>query len=84
MFLRYNMPKPGISHDPKDAPHYNCKFFYIYWSHIRKKVLAIQDDDRTHYPFLKQWVGMEVDINDQWSLNNGNLGYEVILHNAKN
>lgn len=77
------MPKPGISHDPKDAPHYSHKFFYIYWSYLKQKILAIQDDNRSNYPFLKQWVGMEVDINDQWSLNNGVLGYEVVLHNAK-
>lgn len=72
----------GISHDPKDAPKFSHKIFSVYWSHIQSKILAIQDDDRSHYPFLKQWVGMEVDIENQWSLNNGTLGMDMALHNA--
>lgn len=76
------MPKAGISHDPKDAPHFTNKVFTVYWSFINAQILAIQDDDRTHYPFLKQWVGMEVDLENQFSINNGTLGMEVYLHNA--
>ena len=72
----------GISHDPKDAPHYTHKVFSIYYPFINSDVIAIQDDDRTHYPFLKQWVGMEIDIENQWSVNNGTIGFDLLLHNA--
>lgn len=72
----------GISHDPNDAPMFTHKVFIIYWSFLNANVLAIQDDDRAHYPFLKQWVGMEVDIENQWSINNGTLGLDMVLHNA--
>jgi len=72
----------GVSHDSKDAPNFTHKIFTVHWSYINQKIIAIQDDDRTHYPFLKQWSGMEIDINNQWSVNNGTLGMEVILHNA--
>lgn len=72
----------GLSHDPKDAPMFSHKVFEIFYPYINSNVIAIQDDDRTHYPFLKQWVGMEVDIECQWSINNGTLGLDLILHNA--
>ncbi len=72
----------GISHDPEDAPHYTHKVFSIYYPFIKSDIIAIQDDDKTHYPFLKQWVGMEVDIENQWSVNNGTLGLDMVLHNA--
>ena len=72
----------GVSHDPKDAPKFTHKLYTVYWSYLHCDILAIQDDDRTHYPFLKQWVGMEVDIENQWSLNNGTLGLDMVLHNA--
>lgn len=72
----------GISHDPNDAPMFSHKVFEVYYPMIKSKVIAIQDDDRTHYPFLKQWVGMEVDIDCQWSVNNGTLGLDMALHNA--
>lgn len=76
------MSPEGISHDPKDAPKFTHKLFTVPWSYIHSDIIAIQDDDRTHYPFLKQWVGMEVDIENQWSLNNGTLGLDMALHNA--
>jgi hypothetical protein len=72
----------GISHDPRDAPMFSHKVFEVFYPLINSKVIAIQDDDRTHYPFLKQWVGMEVDIECQWSINNGTLGLDMELHNA--
>ena len=75
-------PFAGISHDPKDAPIFTHKVFTVYWSYLNCDILAIQDDDRTHYPFLKQWVGMEVDIENQWSINNGTMGLDMTLHNA--
>jgi len=71
-----------ITHDPRDAPTYTHKVFTVYWSYLNCNILAIQDDDRTHYPFLKQWVGMEVDIENRWSVNNGTLGLDVELHNG--
>lgn len=71
----------GISTDPKDAPLFTHKVFKIYWPYLKCDILAIQDDDKTHYPFLKQWVGMEVDIETQWSLNNGTIGLDMALHN---
>lgn len=76
------MSPEGISHDPKDAPKFTHKLYTVPWSYIHEDIIAIQDDDRTHYPFLKQWVGMEVDIENQWSLNNGTLGLDMALHNA--
>ena len=76
------MSPEGISHDPKDAPLFSHKLYTVPWSYIHSDILAIQDDDRTHYPFLKQWVGMEIDIENQWSLNNGTLGLDMVLHNA--
>ena len=44
-------------------------------------ILCIEDTDRTHYPFLRQWLGMEIDIHNQWSLNNGTLGLELNIDN---
>ena len=61
---------------------YTHRAFTVYWSFLNCDILAIQDDDRTHYPFLKQWVGMEVDIENQWSINNGTLGLDMTLHNG--
>ena len=72
----------GISYNPKDAPLFSHKVYEVYYPMIKSKVIAIQDDDRTHYPFLKQWVGMEIDIDCQWSVNNGTLGLDMVLHNA--
>jgi hypothetical protein len=72
----------GVSHDPKDAPMFTHRVFEVFYPMLKSKVIAIQDDDRTHYPFLKQWVGMEIDIDCQWSINNGTLGLDLSLHNA--
>ncbi len=72
----------GVSHDPRDAPNFSHRVFEVFYPMLKSKVIAIQDDDRTHYPFLKQWVGMEVDIECQWSINNGTLGLDLLLHNA--
>lgn len=78
--MRSNRPDYSLSHDPKDAPYYTHRLFVINYPLIKSDLLCILDDDRTHYPFLKQWAGMEIDINNQWSVNNGTLGLEVILH----
>lgn len=73
--------KARISHDSADAPIFTHKVFTVYWSYLNANILSIQDDDRTHYQFLKQWVGMEIDIENQWSINNGTLGLDMVLHN---
>lgn len=81
VYLRSSKSDYTVSHDPKHAPHYNSRLYSIYYPLIRKNLLCIEDTDRTHYPFLKQWVGMEIDVNNQWSVNNGILGLELRLHN---
>ena len=81
-FLPRKHPFAGISHNSEDAPMYSHRVFTVYWSFLNANILAIQDDDKTHYPFLKQWVGMEVDIENQWSINNGTLGLDMALHNG--
>jgi len=78
--LRKHYPDYTISHDPSDAPAFDHRLYSIYFPLIKHNILCIEDDDRTHYPFLKQWVGMEIDINNQWSVNNGTLGLEVVIH----
>ena len=78
--MRKHYPDYTISHDTNDAPTYDHRLYSIYFPLIKQNILCIEDDDRTHYPFLKQWVGMEIDINNQWSVNNGTLGLEVVIH----
>jgi hypothetical protein len=73
-------PEAGISHDKEDAPHYSHRTVIIYNSLLKSKILCIEDDDKTHYPFLKQWNGMEIDIENQVSINNGTLGLDVAIH----
>jgi len=73
-------PEAGISHDPKDAPMYSHRTTEIYNSLLKKKIFCIEDDDKSHYPFLKQWNGMEIDIENQISINNGTLGLDLALH----
>ena len=80
--VRRKHSKAIISHDPRDAPIFTHRVFTVYWSYLNCDILAIQDDDRAHYPFLKQWVGMEVDIDNRWSINNGTLGLDMELHNG--
>jgi len=67
------------SHDPKDAPFFDHKLYVLPMSPIGK-ILCIEDTNRTHYPFLRQWRGMEIDVNNQWSVNNGTLGLSVVIH----
>lgn len=78
--MRSNRPDYSVSHDPKDAPFYTHRLYVIRYNLIKSDLLCIEDPDRTHHPFLKQWVGMEIDINNQWSVNNGTLGLEVLIH----
>lgn len=78
--MRRDRPNYSVSHDPKDAAFYTHRIYVIHYPLIHQDLLCIQDEDRTHYPFLKQWAGMEIDINNQWSVNNGVLGLEVLLH----
>jgi hypothetical protein len=78
--MRSKRPDYSVSHDPKDAPSYDHRLYTIHFPLMGSDLLCIMDDDRTHYPFLKQWQGMEIDINNQWSVNNGTLGLEVVLH----
>jgi len=68
-----------VSHDPKDAPSYNHRV-YLCNSKYVGKILCIEDIDKTHYPFLRQWNNMEIDINNQWSLNNGTLALNMKIH----
>ncbi len=78
--MRSDRPDYSVSHDPKDAAYYTHRIYVIHYPLIRRDLLCIQDEDKAHYPFLKQWAGMEIDINNQWSVNNGVLGLEVLLH----
>jgi len=78
--LRKHNSDYTLSHDSRDAPAYDHRLYSIYFPLICQKILCIEDDDKTHYPFLKQWQGMEIDINNQWSVNNGTLGLKVVIH----
>lgn len=78
-FMR-KYPEAGVSHDPKDAPHFSHRTLFIYSSFLNQRILCIEDDDKTHYPFLKQWNGMEIDIENQISVNNGTMGLDVAIH----
>lgn len=73
-------PEAGLSHDPEDAPMYSHRTLYIYNSLLKAEIFCIEDEDKTHYPFLKQWNGMEIDIENQVSINNGTLGLDVAIH----
>lgn len=73
-------PEAGISHDPEDAPHYSHRTLELYNPMLKQKVLCIEDEDKSHYPFLKQWNGMEIDIENQFSINNGTLGFDLAIH----
>jgi len=77
--MRNSKPDYTLSHDPNDAPYFDHKLYVLSMRDVGK-ILYIEDTDRTHYPFLKQWQGMEIDINNQWSVNNGILGLEVVIH----
>jgi len=77
--MRSNRPDYTLSHDSKDAPIFDHKLYVLSMKDIGK-ILCIEDTDRTHYSFLRQWRGMEIDINNQWSVNNGTLGLQVIIH----
>ena len=68
-----------VSHDAKDAPMYNHRV-YVCHSRYVGNILCIEDIDKTHYPFLRQWNNMEIDINNQWSLNNGTLALNLKIH----
>ncbi len=78
--MRKHNSNYSVSHDSKDAPVYDHRLYVIRYHLIHSDLLCIEDTDRAHYPFLKQWAGMEIDINNQWSVNNGTLGLEVLLH----
>ncbi len=67
------------SNDPKDAPQYDHRV-YVCQSRYVQKILCIEDIDKGHYPFLRQWNNMEVDINNQWSVNNGTIALRLRIH----
>jgi len=69
-----------ISHDSEDAPMYTHRVYPAISKHLGIVLVAIEDDDHHHYHFLKAWDNMEIDINNQWSLNNGTLALDLILH----
>ena len=68
-----------VSHDPKDAACFTHKAKIVKSKHIGE-VVGIIDDERKHYHFLRAWDHMEIDINNQWSINNGVMGLELELH----
>jgi len=68
-----------ISHNPRDAPMYNHRV-YLCQSKYVGKILCIEDDDKNHHPFLRQWNNMEIDINNQWSVNNGIIALHLKIH----
>lgn len=72
-------PDYTMSSDAKDAPFFDHKLYVLPMKPIGK-ILCIEDTDRKHYPFLKQWRGMEIDVNNQWSVNNGTLGLSLRIH----
>jgi hypothetical protein len=78
--LRSKRASYTVSHDSKDAPRYDHRLYKIFYPILGADLLCIEDTDRTHNPFLKQWQGMEIDIENQWSVNNGSLGLEVLVH----
>lgn len=69
-----------LSHDPKFAPHFDHRVYSCMSYVLKTPILCIEDPDRTHHSFLRQWNGMEIDINNQWSLNNGTMGLTLRLH----
>jgi len=71
----------GISHNPEDAPEYTHRVVQAISPLLRKKIICIEDDEKDHYPFLKQWSAMEIDIDNQFSINNGTLGLDMAIHN---
>ncbi len=68
-----------VSHDPKNAPRYNHRVYLCQSKYVRN-ILCIEDIDKMHYPFLRQWNNMEIDIDNQWSLNNGTLALNMKIH----
>lgn len=77
--MRSEEPDFTVSHDPKDAPIFTHKAKIVKSPYVGD-IVGIIDDDTKHYHFLKSWNNMEIDINNQWSVNNGTLGLEVCLH----
>jgi len=68
-----------ISHDSNDAAHFTHKAYEIISKYVGK-VIGIKDEEPKNYHFLKAWNNMEIDINNQWSINNGIIGLELELH----
>ena len=73
-----------LSHNPKDAPHYT-HVAYILQSLIPeiKELVAICDDDKSHLRFLRGWLNCELDIETQWSINNGIFAVKIVLSKGK-
>lgn len=75
-----------VSHNAKDAPLYTHRA-YVVRSPMAKigEIVTIMDDDKTHLRFLRGWINCELDIETQWSLNNGVFAVTIVLHrNNKN
>jgi len=68
-----------ISHDPKDAACFTHRVKLVK-SKYAGDVVGIVDENPKNYHFLKAWNNMEIDINNQWSINNGVMGLELELH----
>ena len=75
-----------VSHDAKDAPHFTHRA-YVIKSGIAElgDIVAIMDEDRSHLAFMRGWVNCVIDIDNNWSLNNGVFGMDLKLwRNNKN
>lgn len=77
--MRSETPNFHLSHDPKDAACFTHRVKLVQSKYVGE-VIGIIDDNKKHYHFLKAWNNMEIDINNQWSINNGIMGLEVELH----
>lgn len=73
-----------VSHNPKDAPNYTHIAYILKSSTPKiKQLVAICDDDRSHLMFLRGWINCELDIETQWSLNNGVFAVKIVLSKGK-
>ena len=77
-----------FSHDPKDAAYFTHKAFIVKSPKLARikifkdsSIVAIRDEEKKHYHFLKAWDHLEIDIHTQWSINNGVMGVEIELEN---
>lgn len=68
-----------VSHDSKNAPQYTHRTKFVKSPYFGE-IVGIIDDEKKHYHFLKAWSNMVIDINNQWSVNNGVMALDIELH----